>query len=92
MLPPSCASAHRAKKTVRFILEGLLLISLTAWFLENALLFSGHKTERQVVVYDRKVKISPTLDLPVLGKSEDDDGELYTKRIYQHYTKCDMSR
>lgn len=69
-----------------------MLISLTAWFLENAHLFSGHKTERQVVVYDRKVKISPTLDLPVLGKSEDDDGELYTKRIYQHYTKCDMSR
>lgn len=79
MLPPSCAFAHRAKTTVRFILEGLLLISLTAWFLENALLFSGHKTERQVVVYGRKVKISPTLDLPVLGKSEDDDGEFYTK-------------
>ena len=55
-------------------------------------LFSDHKTERQVAVYDRKVKISPTLDLPVLGKSEHDDGELYTKRIYQHYTKCDMSR
>lgn len=42
-------------------------------------LFSGHKTESQVVVYDRKVKISPTLDLPVLSKSEDDDGEFYTK-------------
>ena len=42
-------------------------------------LFSDHKTERQVAVYDRKVKISPTLDLPVLGKSEHDDGELYTK-------------
>lgn len=27
-------------------------------------IFSGHKTESQVVVYDRKVKISPTLDLP----------------------------
>lgn len=27
-------------------------------------LFSGHKTESQVVIYDRKVKISPTLDLP----------------------------
>lgn len=46
----------------------------------------------QVVVYDRKVKNFPTLDLPVLNKSEDDDGELYTKRIYRHYTKCDMSR
>ena len=55
-------------------------------------LFSDHKTERQVAVYDRKVKISPTLDLPVLGKSEHDDGELYAKLIYQHYTKCDMSR
>jgi len=27
-------------------------------------LFSGHKTESQVMVYDRKVKITPTLDLP----------------------------
>ncbi|MDT1909138.1 integrase, partial [Acinetobacter baumannii] len=24
--------------------------------------FSGHKTESQVLVYDRKVKISPTLN------------------------------
>lgn len=37
------------------------------------------KLKAKVVVYDRKVKISPTLDLPVLGKSEDDDGEFYTK-------------
>lgn len=26
-------------------------------------LFSGHKTESQVLVYDRKIKISPTLDI-----------------------------
>ena len=36
-------------------------------------LFSGHKTESQVLVYDRKLTISPTLDLPILGNSEDDD-------------------
>ncbi|EOT0207014.1 hypothetical protein ACNKLN_004704, partial [Salmonella enterica subsp. enterica serovar Newport] len=24
--------------------------------------YSGHKTESQVLVYDRKVKMSPTLD------------------------------
>ncbi|ENM8185462.1 integrase, partial [Salmonella enterica] len=29
-------------------------------------LFSGHKTESQVLVYDRKVKVSPTLDRPSL--------------------------
>ncbi|MDY4387852.1 tyrosine-type recombinase/integrase [Pectobacterium aroidearum] len=29
-------------------------------------LFSGHKTETQVITYDRKTKISPTLNLPVL--------------------------
>ncbi|AUU90226.1 integrase [Enterobacteriaceae bacterium ENNIH3] len=29
-------------------------------------IFSGHKTEGQVAVYDRKTKITPTLDLPVL--------------------------
>lgn len=28
-------------------------------------LFSGHKSESQVLVYDRKVKISPTLDVPL---------------------------
>lgn len=27
-------------------------------------LFSGHKTEQQVVTYDRKIKVSPTLDVP----------------------------
>ena len=26
-------------------------------------LFSGHKTENQVLVYDRKIKISPTLNM-----------------------------
>lgn len=36
-------------------------------------LFSGHKTESQVLVYDRKLTISPTLDLPILEDSEDDD-------------------
>ncbi|CAJ0996720.1 hypothetical protein SODG_001625 [Sodalis praecaptivus] len=29
-------------------------------------LFSGHKTESQVLAYDRKVKLSPTLDKPIL--------------------------
>lgn len=33
-------------------------------------LFSGHKTESQVVTYDRKVKISPTLDVPMMGEEE----------------------
>jgi hypothetical protein len=28
-------------------------------------LFSAHKTEGQVLVYDRKVKITPTLDAPI---------------------------
>ncbi|MGL9724665.1 tyrosine-type recombinase/integrase [Sodalis sp. (in: enterobacteria)] len=37
-------------------------------------LFSGHKSESQVLVYDRKVKLSPTLDVPSLPK-----GEKYTK-------------
>ncbi|ECC9277843.1 integrase [Salmonella enterica subsp. enterica] len=32
-------------------------------------LFSGHKTESQVLVYDRKTKISPTLDLPLVKGS-----------------------
>jgi len=27
-------------------------------------LFSGHKTESQVLIYDRKLKISPSLDVP----------------------------
>ncbi|HBM3281963.1 TPA: tyrosine-type recombinase/integrase [Klebsiella oxytoca] len=31
-------------------------------------LFSGHKTESQVLVYDRKVKITPSLDAPLLEK------------------------
>ncbi len=31
-------------------------------------IFSGHKTENQVLIYDRKVQISPTLDRPVIGK------------------------
>ena len=31
-------------------------------------LFSGHKTESQVLVYDRKVKIPPSLDAPLLEK------------------------
>lgn len=30
-------------------------------------LFSGHKTESQVLVYDRKVKVTPTLDVPLLA-------------------------
>lgn len=29
-------------------------------------LFSGHKTEGQVLVYDRKTKVTPTLDLPIV--------------------------
>lgn len=28
-------------------------------------LFSGHKTEGQVLAYDRKIKVSPTLNLPI---------------------------
>lgn len=31
-------------------------------------IFSGHKTESQVLIYDRKVQISPTLDRPVIGE------------------------
>lgn len=31
-------------------------------------MFSGHKTENQVNTYDRKVKISPTLDVPLMAK------------------------
>ncbi len=31
-------------------------------------IFSGYKTESQVLIYDRKVQISPTLDRPVIGK------------------------
>ncbi|EOG5422580.1 tyrosine-type recombinase/integrase [Cronobacter sakazakii] len=30
-------------------------------------LFSGHKTENQVVIYDRKIKITPSLDLKPLS-------------------------
>ncbi|EBX2183582.1 tyrosine-type recombinase/integrase [Salmonella enterica] len=30
-------------------------------------LFSGHKTEAQVITYDRKTKVTPTLDIPVLN-------------------------
>lgn len=33
-------------------------------------LFSGHKSESQVVTYDRKVKLSPTLDIPPLAKGD----------------------
>ncbi len=33
-------------------------------------MFSGHKTESQVVTYDRKVKISPTLDVPMMSKEK----------------------
>ncbi|ELY4545723.1 tyrosine-type recombinase/integrase [Cronobacter sakazakii] len=29
-------------------------------------LFSGHKTESQVLIYDRKVKVTPSLDAPLL--------------------------
>ncbi|EOU9590056.1 tyrosine-type recombinase/integrase [Klebsiella aerogenes] len=36
-------------------------------------LFSGHKTESQVLVYDRKLTVSPTLDLPIIEDSEHDD-------------------
>ncbi|MCY1699718.1 tyrosine-type recombinase/integrase [Lelliottia sp. SL45] len=32
-------------------------------------LFSGHKTESQVLVYDRKVKVTPSLDLPMVAKN-----------------------
>ncbi|EEU1347550.1 integrase, partial [Escherichia coli] len=28
--------------------------------------FSRHKTENQVLIYDRKTKITPTLDLPLV--------------------------
>lgn len=30
-------------------------------------LFSGHRTESQVLTYDRKVKVTPTLDIPLLS-------------------------
>lgn len=32
-------------------------------------LFSGHKTESQVLIYDRKTKITPTLDLPMVVRN-----------------------
>ncbi|HCR4014187.1 hypothetical protein HTG87_26300 [Citrobacter werkmanii] len=32
-------------------------------------LFSGHKTESQVLVYDRKIKRSPTLDRTLVDKT-----------------------
>jgi integrase len=32
-------------------------------------LFSGHKTEGQVLVYDRKTKVSPTLNRPPISKN-----------------------
>lgn len=32
-------------------------------------LFSGHKTESQVLIYDRKVKITPSLDVPLMEKT-----------------------
>lgn len=31
-------------------------------------LFSGHKTESHVLIYDRKVQINPMLDRPVIGE------------------------
>lgn len=31
-------------------------------------LFSGHKTESQVLVYDRKVKVTPSLDIPAISQ------------------------
>lgn len=31
-------------------------------------IFSGHKTESQVLIYDRKTKITPTLDLPMMAR------------------------
>ncbi|EBU6851489.1 integrase, partial [Salmonella enterica subsp. enterica serovar Typhimurium] len=31
-------------------------------------LFSGHRTESQVLTYDRKVKITPSLDAPLLAE------------------------
>ncbi|AYB49643.1 hypothetical protein CJJ19_09595 [Candidatus Williamhamiltonella defendens] len=31
-------------------------------------LFSGHKSESQILVYDRKVKKSPTLNAPILPR------------------------
>lgn len=31
-------------------------------------MFSGHKTESQVLIYDRKIRESPTLDLPPIAK------------------------
>lgn len=33
-------------------------------------MFSGHKTESQVVTYARKVKISPTLNAPPLAQED----------------------
>ncbi|ECI3855319.1 integrase, partial [Salmonella enterica subsp. enterica] len=30
-------------------------------------LFSGHRTESQVLTYNRKVKVTPTLDIPLLS-------------------------
>ncbi|EAA5900694.1 TPA: integrase [Salmonella enterica subsp. salamae] len=33
-------------------------------------LFNGHKTESQVVTYDREVMLSPTLDVPPLAKGD----------------------
>ncbi|BDH46437.1 integrase [Salmonella enterica subsp. enterica serovar Choleraesuis] len=41
-------------------------------------LFSGHKTESQVLVYDRKTKISPTLNVP-MPKNLNGGDEEYTK-------------
>lgn len=34
-------------------------------------LFSGHMTENQVVTYDRRVKISPGMDIPMMKKMTD---------------------
>jgi len=35
-------------------------------------LFSGHKKESQVLVYDRKIKVSPSLDRPFLSDAGED--------------------
>lgn len=34
-------------------------------------IFSGHKTENQIATYDRKVRISPTLNRPITYKDKD---------------------
>lgn len=60
----------------------------TSWVKADA----DHKMKHQVHVQDRKVRIFTALYLPVLGKSEDDDGAKNTGWVYQHNTKCDGRR